>query len=335
MRSSLRAGLLAGLLSGLSACSAGVRSTTIHLPDGQALFVRAVGSGRDTVLVLHHGPGLHGGYLVPELERLGPAHTFLLYDQRGRGRSDPTVDTTRLSVAQDLADLDAVRTHFHLDRPALLGHGYGALLAALYALDHPRHVSRLLLVGPMFPRAIHSWGVVMYAYEMPDSLALLGLDSARASGLDRKNPEAFCRRFWGAWLSPAAVRDRVTVAALGRGMCDAPPAALARVESVGRAVLRSLGNWDVRARLADLAIPTLVVQGLGTASPDSSAAVVWRTAAREWTLAVPHSGVVFLPAPAQFPWIGREQAFLRAASTFLNGDWPAEARAPRGRLAAQ
>jgi hypothetical protein len=164
---------------------------------------------------------------------------------------------------------------------------------------------------------------------------LRGLDSARAAGLDREKPGAFCRRFWGAWLSPAAVRDRVTVTALRGGMCDAPPAALARVESVSRAVLRSLGNWDVRPRLADLAVPTLVIQGLGTASPDSSAAVVWRTAAREWTLAVPRSGVVFLSAPAQFPWIGQDQPFRRVAATFLNGDWPVEARAPRGRLAAR
>lgn len=330
----MQTGLLAGL-AGLAGCAPAPRTFTIRLADGQDLLVRSIGTGPDTVLVLHAGPGLHGGYLVPMLTPLASGHTFLIYDQRGRGRSGAAVDTERLSVGQDLEDLETVRTRFGLWQPTLLGHGWGALLAALYTLDHPDRVGRLLMVGPLFPRAMHSWGLTMFPYELPDSLALVGLDSARLAGLDRSDPAAFCRRFWGAWLSPATVRDRATIRALKSPMCSVPPEALARVEAVNRAVLRTLGNWDLRPRLAGLTVPTLLIQGMGTANSDSSAATVWRAASREWTESAPHSGVVFLPGPAQFPWVGQQAVFNRIAATFLGGGWPSEARAPRSRITAR
>lgn len=324
--------LLGSLLACLAGCAPAPRTLTIRTSDGQALFVRSIGHGSDTVIVLHHGPGLHGGYLVPMLGQLTRGRTFLVHDQRGRGRSTPSLDTARLSVTADLADLEAVRAHFRIERLTLLGHGWGAYLAARYALDQPERVARLLLISPLFPRAFHAWGAVVFAYESPDSLALAGLDSARRTGLDRREPEAFCRRFWGAWLSPTAVRDAATIAALARPMCDAPTAALARVESVNRTLMRSLGNWDLRPRLSAITVPTLLIQGTGTGTTDSSVVVVWRAATREWTEAVPHSGVVFLPASAQFPWVGHSAAFDRAAAVFLAGGWPPEARAPRGRI---
>ncbi|MFI2202544.1 alpha/beta fold hydrolase [Streptomyces sp. NPDC020192] len=42
-----------------------------------------------------------------------------------------------------MADLDAVRRHFGLERMALLGHSWGAQLALSHALAHPdRRLSR-------------------------------------------------------------------------------------------------------------------------------------------------------------------------------------------------
>lgn len=316
-------------------CAPSSRDMTIRLDDGQEIYVRAVGHGPDSVLVVHHGPGLHGAYLVPMLNTISGSRTLLVYDQRGRGRSDPALDTARLSVESDLADLERIRVHFGLRRVKLMGHGWGAALAAMYAMRHAGQVERLLLVSPLFPRSQHAWGVVMFPYELADSLALEGLDRARMSGLDRREPARFCRQYWGAWLSPAAVRDAATIRALRGPMCDAPPEALARVEAVNRTLMRSLGSWDLRESLRALAVPTLLIQGTGTGSQDSTAAVVWRASTREWTESVPNSGLVFLRAPSQFPWLGDPAGFERAANRFLSGAWPANARAPRTRITAK
>jgi hypothetical protein len=44
---------------------------------------------------------------------------------------------------------------------------------------------------------------------------------------------------------------------------------------------------------------------------------------------------VFLRAPAQFPWLGDRDAFDQVVGTFLGGGWPADALAPRSRIASE
>ena len=45
------------------------------------LFYRMVGTGRDTVVVLHGGPGLSMDYFADDLTPLAERHALLFYDQ--------------------------------------------------------------------------------------------------------------------------------------------------------------------------------------------------------------------------------------------------------------
>ncbi|MFF1297890.1 MULTISPECIES: alpha/beta fold hydrolase [unclassified Streptomyces] len=56
-----------------------------------------------------------------------------------------------------VADLDAVRQHFALDRPVLLGHSWGAQLALSYALAHPERVGGLVYVGGAGIDPVSTW----------------------------------------------------------------------------------------------------------------------------------------------------------------------------------
>jgi proline iminopeptidase len=115
---------------------------TIITEDGCHLWAAATGDGPPLILC-HGGPGLWDMFadLVPMLsDRL----RVIRWDQRGSGRSDRRGP---YSMARAVADLDAVRQHFGLDRVALLGHSWGAQLALRYALDHPDRVSRLVYVS--------------------------------------------------------------------------------------------------------------------------------------------------------------------------------------------
>src|SRR5690242_8008307 len=69
-----------------------------HLPvaPGVSLHYRVIGSGPDTVIVLHGGPGLQSSYLLSVLDPLARDRTLIYYDQRGRGQSD-LVDSSALS----------------------------------------------------------------------------------------------------------------------------------------------------------------------------------------------------------------------------------------------
>ena len=114
---------------------------------GAGLYCREVGRGAP-VIVLHGGPDFDISYLLPELDRLADKFHLIYYDQRGRGRSADNVKPEDVTLESEMADLDEVREHFHLDKVVLLGHSWGTVLALEYALRHPERVSRLLLMDP-------------------------------------------------------------------------------------------------------------------------------------------------------------------------------------------
>jgi len=118
--------------------------TTVDL-NGVRIYTRRVGDG-PPVVVLHGGPGAHHDYLLPQYDRLARGRTLLYYDQRGGGRS-PVPRDTPVGWREHVADLEALRDHWGLERVALLGYSWGGLLALLYALAHPTRIDRLALVS--------------------------------------------------------------------------------------------------------------------------------------------------------------------------------------------
>jgi len=115
--------------------------------DNASLYARVAGRGQP-MIVLHGGPDFDTAYLLPELDRLADAYRLIYYDQRGRGKSAEGVRPEEVTLASDLADVDAIRTHFQVDAPVLLGHSWGTVLALEYALRNPSRVSRLILMNP-------------------------------------------------------------------------------------------------------------------------------------------------------------------------------------------
>jgi proline iminopeptidase len=114
---------------------------------GAELFFREVGHGTP-MIVLHGGPDFDQSYLLPEMDRLADSFHLIYYDQRGRGRSAEHVRPEDVTLESEMADLDRVRQHFHLDSMVLLGHSWGTVLALEYAIRHPERVSRLVLMNP-------------------------------------------------------------------------------------------------------------------------------------------------------------------------------------------
>ena len=102
---------------------------------------------RPTVLLLHPGPGFdHGLFKV----RLGPwlaERAQVVYlDQRGGGRSDPS-PREQLRLERWADDVRELCDGLTIDRPVVLGLGFGALVALEYAARHPEHPGGLVLAG--------------------------------------------------------------------------------------------------------------------------------------------------------------------------------------------
>ena len=113
---------------------------------GVTLFERRAGEGPPTI-VLHGGPGAHHDYLLPGFDLLAEGRTLVYYDQRGGGQS-PVGRDVPVGWREHVADLDALRELWGLERLTILGYSWGGLLAMLYAVTHPDRIERLALVSP-------------------------------------------------------------------------------------------------------------------------------------------------------------------------------------------
>jgi proline iminopeptidase len=105
----------------------------VRLSDGVSLFVHEVGEGFPVIL-LHGGPGLDHTHMSPWLDGLGDEFRLLYIDERGQGRSD-RVDPKMLTLDSFSEDVDLLAQAMGLERYALLGHSFGAIIATRHAIE--------------------------------------------------------------------------------------------------------------------------------------------------------------------------------------------------------
>lgn len=109
------------------------RPLNVRLADGGSLFVEELGSGF-ALIVLHGGPGMDHTMFRPYLDPLGEDFRLLYVDQRGQGRS-ARVDPANLSLEVFARDVDLLAEALMLDRFAVLGHSFGAIVATWHAIN--------------------------------------------------------------------------------------------------------------------------------------------------------------------------------------------------------
>jgi len=104
------------------------------------VFTREYGTAGPCVAVLHGGPGAPG-YMAPVARGLADAFRVLEPFQRGSG-------TVPLTVDQHVADLkELLGRHWPGERPSLVGHSWGAMLALCFAAAHPELAGAVVLIG--------------------------------------------------------------------------------------------------------------------------------------------------------------------------------------------
>ena len=116
--------------------------------DGVVFHAETFGDPQSpVVVVVHGGPGGNYGYLL-NMHQLEDEYFVVFYDQRGAGLS-PRVDASELSLESSIADLHRIVTHYGQGEPVhLMGHSWGAMLAAGYIGEHPEFVERVVLAEP-------------------------------------------------------------------------------------------------------------------------------------------------------------------------------------------
>lgn len=261
--------------------------------NGAQLYTVTIGDGRDQAVLLHGGPGASHDYLRPQLDALAePGRRALFYyDQRGSGRSALDAGRKPGGWQEHVADLEAVRAQLGSDRLVLAGYSWGGLLALLYALEHPDRVEKLALISP-----------------------------APAAARERA---AMRERMAAAQMRPAVEEMRRTLDPSDRRVKFAlavssyfvdPRRALELTpfvvkQAVEDAVWRSLGDYDLRARLGGLDVPSLVVHGRDDVIPVETARATADALGADF---------VILPECGHVPYIEAPEPLFAALRRFLD-----------------
>ncbi|MDQ6635982.1 MAG: alpha/beta hydrolase [Gemmatimonadota bacterium] len=317
MRSSLRAlsSLVLACLSAsprLARTQSVAREGYVTTRDAARLYYRLAGTHGDTIIAIHGGPGVDLESIAGDFTPLAQRHVVIFYDQRGTGRSTLPRDTTTLNAVQQVRDLDAVRRYFGLSRVTLVAHSYGPLLAASYAIAHPDVVRRMVFFGPVPPRRGDFW--TRFALSMQkrqDSTWRARMtEAARQLGDTTVDARTACRAYWALAMRPRLAEPDRTLSLIKSDLCASDPAGIRYgLTTTNRVVMGSYGDWDLRAALAGVPAPTLVVHGEDEAIP--------MDLVTEWTTALPHARLLRVPRAAHFTYAEQPELVWPAVESFL------------------
>ncbi len=119
----------------------------LALDDRHSLYWEQSGNPDGTpILFLHGGPGAatnptHRRFFDPRHYRI------ILFDQRGAGRSEPFADVSDNTTQHLISDIEALRTHFGVERWLVFGGSWGSTLALAYGIAHPERCGGFVLRG--------------------------------------------------------------------------------------------------------------------------------------------------------------------------------------------
>jgi len=231
--------------------------------------------------------------LWPALAPLAAARQLVLYDQRGRGETQPPPQPLAARIEDDAEDVGLLRFALGIKQWDVLGHSWGGGIALLAASRDRAGTRRVVTVDAVGPTS--AWLPQLHAASLErtagdDRTFLEHVDRERA--LDRVDPELYSR--YSRALYPAWFADPTLAASF------APPRAISLTGAAVGARLRRDG-YDWADRVRALAAPTLVIHGTRDALPTSVADALASLLSKARLTLVPDAGhMPFWEAPAPF-----------------------------------
>ena len=158
----------------------------IDVPGGPVWY-RVTGSGPGIpVLALHGGPGGRScGFSL--LEPLGDQRPIVRYDQLGTGRSGRPDDLSLWTVERYVEELHVLRQKLGLKQMHLLGHSWGASLAAAYVLEKGSNgIASVTLSSPLLSTPLWVKDANIQRAQLPEDVQQTLIEHEKAGTTDSK-----------------------------------------------------------------------------------------------------------------------------------------------------
>ncbi|MBW8877687.1 MAG: alpha/beta fold hydrolase [Acidobacteria bacterium] len=303
--------LVLAVAAGLPALAAAPAETgKTFQAGGVTLYYEVLGAAAPSkvpLVVANGGPGFDHSYLHVSNAwgELAKDRPVVVYDQRGTGRSTAAAggDGTA-GLAEQIADLEALRQHLGAEKIDLLGHSWGGYLVMAYSARHPEHIRRLLIVDSAAPK----WSDTLFLFKdvFPEGVARqnalafadeLGDPAAKTDGMR----EYFAMLFYSpenrdAFLAFAGSNVQVN-------------------EKVNKALNADLARFDLGPELPKYHFPTLVVTG--RYDMNVAPATAWRI-----HQAIPGSRFVVFEKSGHLPFFEEPAKFVQVVGEFLGAGAP-------------
>ena len=295
----------------------GVQMVPISTPKGRFnVWTKRIGNNpRLKLLLLNGGPGATHEYfecMESFLPREGVE--IIYYDQLGCGNSDNPKDTAMWSLPRYVEEVEQVRQALQLDSSnfVLLGHSWGGILAAEYALKYQQHLKGLVISNMMM--SIPDYG--KYAEEVlapqfkPEVLKEIRAIEARK---DYQNPrymelllpnfytQHILRRPLAEWPEP-----------VNRSFAKMNQSLYVTMQGPSEfGVSGKLLNWNRVPDLPRLRVPVLSIGGrYDTMDPEHMRMVAQK---------VQHGTALICPNGSHMSFYDDQPTYMRGLITWLNG----------------
>ncbi|WP_293856456.1 3-oxoadipate enol-lactonase [uncultured Alsobacter sp.] len=203
--------------------------------DGAEIFYDVTGPAGGPAVLFSNSLGTTLEMWDRQARALAGRYRVIRYDTRGHGRS--TTGSGDLTIERLALDAAALLGHLGIDRAHVVGLSLGGMTAQALAIHHPERVASLVLMAtaPYLPPR-ENW-------------------ETRAATVREKGMGAIVDAVLARWFTPA--------------MAQTDPAALAHLRGRFLAVdpegyaacCLAIAGMDLRPRLGDIAVRTLVVAG--------------------------------------------------------------------------
>jgi len=226
--------------------------------NGFKLFYETFGTGSNILLCLHGGPGVPHDYLL-SLGKLGDDKIkVVMYDQLGVGRSEKPKDTSLFTIEYGAEEVEGVRKALNLGKVNLLGSSYGGALALQYALKYQHNIKKLIIASGLA--------------SVPETAA----EMQRLKGLLPRDVQEIFEKYEAKWAFLHPEYLKAVEVYYRNFLCRRSP----WPEEVERAlselsvpvyftmngpneftIIGTWKDWDIRSRLHEIKVPTLVTVG--------------------------------------------------------------------------
>jgi pimeloyl-ACP methyl ester carboxylesterase len=268
------------------------------LSPGLTIHYLDINPARERVILLLHGLGADGSswqLQFPALTALG--YRILAPDARGFGKSTYPPDSPS-SIQETARDFARLLEHLGITRVDVVGISMGGTHALALALDCPELIGHLVLVNTfaqLRPRSYKGWLYYALRFVLVHTMGLEVQARTVAARLFPKPDQAELRSM------------------LIQQVIQADPKAY-------RTAMRALAKFDVKRRLSEIYLPTLVITGeRDTTVPQDVQQQLVKAISKARQVLVPGAGhALSVDSPEQFNQILTD--FLSNQGT-INGDF--------------